>query len=368
MSPFKELRLVGGEPWVPDPVAWRPAGGRPWRLAPVPLGFRPGDLVGRPPGVWRYHEGLPFADPVSVAARCGLGEGGTPLVDLGDGVTGKLELASPTLSFKDRGAAVLVAAAAALGVERIVCDSSGNAGTAIAAYAARAGIPAVVFVPAATSPAKLVQARAHGAEVRAVPGDRAAAGRAAEAEVERTGAFYASHVWNPLFLEGTKTYAYEIWQQRGFAVPGAVVMPVGNGTLFLGAVKGFLELRAAGLVDRLPSFVAVQAAACAPLWQTVGGTGGAAAGPTIAEGIAIAAPPRLDEMASVVRELDVRVEVVDDDETERAQRDLARRGLFVEPTAAVPYAAARRIRSELPDDCVVPLSGAGLKTAVAPPP
>lgn len=362
MSPLKQMRLAGGEPWAPDPVAWRPAGGRPWRLEPAAVGFRPGDLAARPQGLWRYHEGLPFADPASVAARCGLGEGGTPLVDLGGGITGKLELASPTLSFKDRGAVVLVAAAAALGVDRVVCDSSGNAGTAVAAYAARAGIPALVFVPAATSPAKLVQARAHGAEVRAIPGDRAATSRAAEDEVARSGAFYASHVWNPLFLEGTKTYAYEIWEQRGFAAPGAVVVPVGNGTLFLGAVKGFHELRAAGLVDRLPSFVAVQAAACAPVWQAVHG-GGAATGPTIAEGIAIAEPPRLDEMVSVVRELDVRVELVDDGETERARHDLARQGLFVEPTAAVPYAAARRIRHELPDDCVVPLCGAGLKTA-----
>ncbi|HEY8526921.1 MAG TPA: pyridoxal-phosphate dependent enzyme [Acidimicrobiales bacterium] len=368
-SPFTDLRLVDGGRYVPDPVAWRPADGRPWRLAPAPPPLRPDDLAGRPPGLWRYREALPFADPEAAAARCGLGEGGTPLVDLGDGLTGKLELASPTLSFKDRGATVLVAAAAALGVERIVCDSSGNAGTAIAAYAARAGLPAVVFVPAATSPAKLVQARAHGAEIRTVPGDRAAAARAAEDEVERTGAFYASHAWNPLFLEGTKTYAYELWEQRGFAAPGAVVVPAGNGTLFLGALKGFAELRAAGLVDRLPAFVVAQAAACAPLWHAVHGRAAApadVAGPTIAEGIAIAQPPRLEEMVAAVRQVGARVEVVADDEIVRARDDLARRGLFVEPTAAVPYAVARRIRRELPADCVVPLCGAGLKAVTAP--
>jgi threonine synthase len=199
--------------------------------------------------------------------------------------------------------------------------------------------------------------------VRTIPGDRAATSRAAEREVEDGTAFYASHVWNPLFLEGVKTYAYELWEQRDHGSPGAVVVPVGNGTMLLGAAKGFVELHDAGLIEALPQLVAVQAASCAPVFQAVhGSTGTSSPGSTVAEGIAIAEPPRLREMADLIGRLDVRVELVTDDETRRAQRDLARQGLYVEPTAAVSYAAARRIRRDLPDDVVVPLCGAGLKS------
>ena len=153
------------------------------------------------------------------------------------------------------------------GVREIVVDSSGNAGASFAAYAARAGMRLRLFVPADASPAKLLQARAHGAEVVPVPGPRSAAGEAARAALEGAGpdVAYGSHMWQPAFLAGTATFAYEVFEQLGRRAPDVVVAPLGGGTLLLGVHLGFDRLRAAGLIDRVPRLVGVQSAACAPL-------------------------------------------------------------------------------------------------------
>jgi len=203
-------------------------------------------------GVWRYRGWLPEVEPVS------LGEPTTAMVDLGGGVMAKLEGGLPSGSFKDRGTAVTVAWLRAHGVREIVIDSSGNAGASFAAYAARAGIRLRLFVPADASPAKLLQARAHGAEVVAVPGTRSAAGEAARASLDRAGhdVAYGSHMWQPAFLAGTATFAYELFEQVGRA-PDAVVAPLGGGTLLLGVHLGFARLLAAGLIDRVPRLVGV---------------------------------------------------------------------------------------------------------------
>ena len=203
-----------------------------------------------------------------------MGEGQTPMVMLDDerpGVRAKLDFVMPTLSFKDRGAAVLVTVARAVGAEQLIADSSGNAGAAIAAYAARARIRCRVYVPDATATQKLSQLTVHGAEVIRVKGSRADAASAAMQAVQESGAFYASHVWHPAFFEGTKTFAYEVWEQLGRRAPEEVFLPVGNGTLLLGAALGFADLHKAGLIDSIPRLVAVQASACNPVeraWRT----------------------------------------------------------------------------------------------------
>ena len=167
-------------------------------------------------------------------------------------VTAKLEGGLPTGSFKDRGTAVTVSWLRAHGVQEIVVDSSGNAGASFAAYAARAGVRLRLFVPADASPAKLLQARAHGATVVAVPGPRSAAGEAARRSLEGAGpdVAYGSHLWQPAFLAGTATFAYEVFEGLGGRAPDAVVAPLGGGTLLLGVHLGFTRLRAAGLIDR----------------------------------------------------------------------------------------------------------------------
>lgn len=350
---------------APDPAVWRcPACGGVWDLAPYDVAFPVDALRSRSRSLWRWADALP------VPALVTMGEGGTPLVPVrpGWGALLKVEYAMPTLSFKDRGAAVLVSAALDAGVERGVVDSSGNAGTAVAAYCARAGIACEVFVPAATSPAKTAQARAHGATVRLVDGTREDVAAAAQDAVEATGAAYLSHVWDPRFLHGTKTFAFEVWEALG-SVPDTVVLPVGNGTLLLGAALGFEDLVRAGVADTIPRIVAVQAEACAPIAAAFdAGADEVAAvvpGPTAAEGIAIAAPPRGGQVLAAVRRSGGRVVTVGDDDLAAARDELAGRGFYVEPTAAAPYAAWLRHVDRTSDSdgtCVVPLCGAGIKS------
>ncbi|CAJ1582711.1 pyridoxal-phosphate dependent enzyme [[Mycobacterium] wendilense] len=314
--------------------------------------------------LWRYESVLPVAYDRSVS----LGEGGTPLVaSVLPNVRLKLDYLMPTLSFKDRGAVVLATLARRLGVRAALLDSSGNAGTAAAAYLARAGVPCRVYVPADTAPAKLAQMRAHGAEVIAA-GTRAQAGSAAQAAAEEPGMFYASHVFHPYFLHGVKTYGYELWEQCGNSLPETVVVPVGNGTLLLGVQLAFVELVDAGLAERMPTLVAVQAAGCAPMaaaFASGAADGAVRSAPTVAEGIAIAAPPRAAQILAAVRASGGAVVTVDDDEIRSARGELAAAGLFVEPTAAVCWAAVRQRAGEVAalrgDDVVVPLCGAGLK-------
>lgn len=346
----------------PPPADWAEPGAVPRSAPPRPATVPFDRLGGRPWSLWRYAEALPFTDDRWGGAVT-LGEGATPLVPFGDrpGLWAKVEFASPTLSFKDRGAAVLVAKALEWRVDRLLCDSSGNAGTALAAYCARAGIECHVVVPAATRPAKLAAARAHGAHVHLVEGSRADVAAAAIDAVARGGVFYGSHVWQPVFLEGTKTVAYELVEQLG-RPPDTVVVPAGNGTLLLGVAKGFAELASAGVVASVPRLVAVQAAACAPVAHQAGVGGPGPWGDTVADGIAVAAPPRRAEMVAAVAATGGRWLTVTDDEVLAARDRLARRGWFVEPTGAVAVAAAARLDPGGADgEVVVPLCGAGLK-------
>ena len=123
------------------------------------------------------------------------------------------------------------------GIEKVVEDSSGNAGSAIAAYCAKAGIECEIYVPQSTSPGKLVQIQAYGATLKKVEGSRE---KTAEVAMEAASKIpYASHCWNPFFLHGTKTFAFEIWEQMGWKAPDTLVLPVGHGTLFLGAYYRF---------------------------------------------------------------------------------------------------------------------------------
>ena len=372
--------------------AARPSQGRCECGGPLELPDIPADAlrdlplpVARDPGLWRYRECIPV-DP-KIATGLSLGEGMTPLVGAGaelPGVSIKLDYLFPTLSFKDRGAVVLVASAVQRQAGALVADSSGNAGSAIAAYAARAGLPCTVFVPEHTSDGKRRQIRAYGAALELVPGDRTATTRAAIDAVSATGAMYASHIYDPYFLQGTKTYAFELWEQLDTG-PEALILPVGNGTLLLGAARGFRELHAAGLMDHPPALIGVQSERCAPLARAwaAGATQPAQiqALPTVAEGIAIPRPPRGAQILAAVRASGGCIVEVPEEAVAPAQTHLAGRGLFVEPTAALTWGAALLARShpaladiEAPGDgwerarelaghsVVVPLCGSGLKS------
>ena len=321
-------------------------------------------IAGRPPGMWRYREALPVSADRHVVS---FNEGFTPLFQTqidGRRLTVKQENLFPTGSFKDRGASVLISRALELGVEKVVEDSSGNAGAAVAAYAAKAGMACEIFVPESTSPGKLAQIRLYGAKLIRVPGSREATARAAMKAADSH--FYASHVWNPFFFQGTKTYAFEIWEQLGFTAPDTLIVPTGHGTLLIGAFLGFQDLLKNGLIDRLPRIIAVQAAGCAPVYRMwrdqLSEIPHASSGDTIAEGIAIAEPARASQILEVVRETGGQVISVTDDEIENALLELCNQGLYAEPTSATAIAAFRKTPETVGERIVAPLTGHGLKS------
>ena len=237
--------------------------------------------------LWRYRAAFPFdvAEPIS------LGEGCTPLIARmlhGGRALLKCEWFMPTGSFKDRGASVMLSLLRAQGIRSVLEDSSGNGGAAVAAYAAAGGMAATIMAPASTSPAKTVQMRAHGAAVTLVPGTRQDTSTAA---MQYAGeAFYASHNWHPFFLHGTKTLAYELWEDLGFKAPDHVVIPCGAGSNVLGCEIGFSELMRAGQIDRMPKLWAAQPEHCGPIAAAALGMTPGPILPTMAEGTAIAAP------------------------------------------------------------------------------
>lgn len=314
-------------------------------------------------GLERYRRTFPLSREAPLIS---LGEGGTPLSHLevdGRIVYLKNEQLNPTGSFKDRGTAVLLSALAAEGVAEAVEDSSGNAGASFAAYASRAGWKVRVFVPDYAAGPKRHQIESYGAEVVRILGPRSAATEAVLAEAER-GTVYASHAHLPHGLAGMATLAFELYEQLGQA-PGALIIPVGQGTLMLGAYRGFKALQASGCIDRLPRMIAVQAMACAPLWAVH--TGGAAAlqwikeRETVAEGIRILRPHRGDDILAAVEGTQGAVVAVEEAEILSGREELARRGFFVEPTSAVVWPALLQHLAEVPDPVVLVLTGSGLK-------
>ncbi|WP_293032078.1 pyridoxal-phosphate dependent enzyme [Natronococcus sp.] len=363
---------------------WRCDCGGPLEFADRPLPDDPTALELEPGrGLWNFAPWLPIDERVS------LGEGFTPLVDAPEwDATFKLEYVFPTGSFKDRGATTTLSRAAELGVERVLEDSSGNAGAAIATYAARAGIDAEIYVPADVKAAKLGAIERTGARPVRIEGSRQDVTDACIEAVEggsedgRDGrgdagadvatrqpgdGWYASHAWNPAFYAGTMTFALEIAAQRDWTAPDAVVLPVGHGTLFLGAYRGFSMLLEAGIIDELPRLLAAQEAGYAPVANRFGETVAAEPGHTesVADGIQIVEPARLDEILEAIERTDGDAIALEPATIEDALERLHRSGFYVEPTCAVAPAALERYREDgvldAGADVVVPLTGSGLK-------
>ncbi len=344
---------------------WRSERGGPLMISPLPgIGKDAIDRGER--SLWRYRSALPLAvkEPLS------LGEGCTPLVTRrwrGVDARFKLEWFAPTGSFKDRGASVMISVLRQQGINHLLEDSSGNGGAAIAAYAVAAGIRAKILVPASTQPGKTVQMRTYGAEVELVPGTRQ--NTAEEAERQSEHIFYASHNWQPFFLQGTKTLAYELWEDLGFRAPDNVIIPTGAGSNVLGCDIGFAELMRCGAISRLPRLFAVQPQNCAPIHASF------SAGtnvmlpfepkPTIAEGTAIAHPVRLKEVLDAIRRSSGATVAVSEDAIVAALHELATDGLYAEPTSAAAAAALSQLIAagtiRAGETTVVVLTGTGLK-------
>ena len=350
----------------------------PLRPTPLPTGGGWSSL--REPartGIWRHRPalGLP-ADLPEVS----LGEGDTPIVALprwGSArglprVLAKLEYVSPTGSFKDRGAATVISVLAGAGVRSIVEDSSGNAGAAMAAYAARAGLRARIFVPESAPAAKRDQIAGYGAEVVAVAGTREDVATAAEHAAHAPNVAYASHARHPAFVEGTKTFGLEIAAALVDDPPAHIVLPVGNGGLLLGAFKAYHELAVAGLPAPLPRLHAAQASACAPLAAAF--TAGAATPleiqprPTVAGGVAVGRPARGAEVLKAIRDSRGTVVAIDDETARATRAELSRlEGLDLEYTSAVAFAAAAHLCMSgvigADERVLVAATGSGLKDA-----
>ena len=305
-------------------------------------------------GVLRYNPLLPVDD--QYLRRAWLGLSTTPLLSTGGNVWVKCDFVSPSGSFKDRGAHVLASVALSLGAQRIVLDSSGNAAAAMAASSARIGVPCVVVVPARAPALKLFQSRAYGAQVITAEGPRHVATARARSLAEMPGTFFASHVENPFFLEGTKTWAFEVVEQLGDA-PERVIMAVGNGSLFIGAYRGFRYLFDQGVTSRIPRMVAAQASGWSPLREEVEHRDEA----PLADGIAIVSPRRLSQIQSVIAESCGGARAFSRESIVRATRELAAKGLWVEPTSATAWAAIGEFDDE--GTTVVSLGGAGYKSS-----
>ncbi|HSJ58837.1 MAG TPA: threonine synthase [Anaerolineae bacterium] len=359
-----------GQEYPLDTRDWSCSCGGLFELAHRPA-FDPDRIDPELTGMWRYRHLLPL-DPAWPPVS--LGEAQTPLEYTGWAGTPcafKIESTLPTGSFKDRGAAVLLTALRGLGVTRVVEDSSGNAGASIAAYGARAGIAVEICVPVTSAGPKIAQMAAYGAEVIQIKGRREYAALAAWAAAAH-GSYYASHVFNPFFIAGIETLAFELWEQLGRRAPGHLILPVGSGTLLLGIYRGFCRLHQAGLVERLPRLVAVQAAACPPIYHALQNgldvPEPVQCEPTIASGISIGNPPRGAQVLAAIRATGGTVLAVEEDEIVAARDSLARAGFYVEDTAAAaPAVLAHAGRAGLPrtgsdDPCVLVLTAHGLKT------
>jgi len=265
----------------------------------------------------------------------------------------KLEYLMPTGSFKDRGAIVLVNAIKELGITEVVEDSSGNAGASIAGYCAAAGIKCNIYIPESTSAGKIKQIQAYKANVVKVPGTRDDTAKAVLSAARHT--YYASHVYNPLFFEGTKSLAYEIYGQIG--IPDFIVVPVGNGTMLLGVYRGFSEL------GRLPRIIAVQSENCAPIYNKYHHKPEVEAKETLAEGIAVQRPMRIDEIIQAVRASGGEFITVSDDSVRKAHEHMGAMGFYIELTSSTVIAGLEYFKGmdTAGAKIVLPLTGSGLK-------
>jgi threonine synthase len=324
----------------------------------------------RKPTMWRYREAIPIEADADIVS---FDEGFTPLIEVniaGKTVLVKQEQLFSTGSFKDRGASVLISQVKALGTREVAADSSGNAGSAIAAYCAAAGISCHIFVPADTSPGKLAQIQLYGATLYKIPGTREDTANAVLKAAETI--YYASHYWNPFFFHGTKTFAYEVCEQLDWKSPDTVILAAGNGSLLLGTYIGFNELRNAGIIDKIPRLIGVQAKNCAPLVKGFKENSTEISGiqkkKTIAEGIAVATPIRGKQILDAVRQTGGDMMAVSETEIKQSLKEMCAKGHYIEPTSAAVIAGVnkyifnhREQKSTANEVIVTVFTGHGLK-------
>ncbi len=308
-------------------------------------------------GLKRYQSMLPLEPRIS------LGEGSTPLhVRRINGlkIAFKLEYLNPTGSFKDRGTSLAITHAVSVSAKTVVEDTSGNTGISVAAYASTANVKAKIYTPRDAPQGKKLLMKLLGAELVETK-DRAEAAKKVLEEASK--AYYVAHTWNPLYIEGAKTIALEAYEQ-GFKGKIAAA-PVGSGGLILGLYRGFKQLQELEKTD-VPTLVAVQGTSVHPVYEKMYGrrmVGHAES--TLADGIRVPNPPRLDEIVDALRKTSGCTVLVDNNDIVDALKMLVKMGFIVEPTSAAGLAGVLKAVEEgcidRGDEVLLPLTGSGLK-------
>jgi len=308
-------------------------------------------------GLRRYSSMLPLMPSKT------LGEGSTPTVFIDDGgrrIAFKLEMFNPGGSFKDRGANLAVAHASMSGFRCLVEDTSGNTGISITLFGRVYGMKTKIVLPRTAPQGKRRIMELLGAEIIEAPSRSEATNIAFK--ISSSNCLYVNHLANPLFIEGAKTIAYEAFEDIG--IPDKVIVPVGSGGLMLGIAKGFREVASILGYTKVPQIVAVQGVDVAPLYETLYGSKPSIQDTaTLADGIRVAHPPRIEEMKKVVIESRGSVVLVNNNHIVEALAELVDLGFIVEPTSAAAYAAYKLIKENInPGETVlIPLTGSGLK-------
>ncbi|HUK48766.1 MAG TPA: threonine synthase [Terriglobales bacterium] len=317
-------------------------------LSSIKATFRPEALRGRVATLWRYREVLPEVEPVS------LGEGFTPLLPSREfsNVWIKDEGLNPTGSFKARGVSAAISVARSLGIKKVAMPSAGNAGSALAAYAAAAKIEAHIFMPRDVPLANRVECEVYGANVTLVDGLISDCARIVSERKEAEGWFDLSTLKEPYRVEGKKTMAYELFEQLGGELPDAVIFPSGGGVGVIGMWKAFDEMEQLGWTTgkRRPRMIAAQAAGCAPIvkaweehesyaemWKD---------GSTIAAGLRVPKPYGDYLVLDILKCSEgTAVAVGDDDIKDAVRRWGKREGIFAAPEGAASLEAYRKLRT-----------------------
>lgn len=336
-----------------------------WNLDFTPPKFHPSLIDKSQWSIFRYHKFIPLKD--DTWKTISLGEGMTPVINLDENVLLKMDYFMPTLSFKDRGAAVLISHCKSIGVKNVVQDSSGNAGNSVAAYCGAASINCDIFVPEGTSPKKISMIKSHGVAVNIIPGNREDCANACRAKVEKENIYYASHVYNPFFYEGTKTYIYEVYEQLN-RIPQNIFVPLGNGTLFIGIIKALEHLIESDIIKEMPQIIAVQSENCDPIFEAAKAKNTlplkVVSNETLAEGIAIAEPMRGKDLLKYIYKYNIKVINSPENRILEAREKLALKGVYCEHTTAATYGAYLSYCDENGplSDSLIPMCGAGLKS------
>ena len=328
--------------------------------------YRSNEIDHKLEGMQKFHKLFGIGDHLEMVS---LGEGNTPLLAINESnkeIFLKMESMNPTGSYKDRGTSVLVSFLRKRGVTFAVEDSSGNAGASFAAYCARAGIKARIYVPESTSAPKRNQIEVYGAELICIKGPRSEAAKAVLSAAEN-GSVYASHGFLPFGLTGIATIAYEIVDQLG-DVPSSIIAPVGHGGLLYGLMLGFQSMFEAGIISSEPYYIGVQASGCSPIADAFSRNSSEILDPvlteTVAEGVKVSQPVRGSAILKKIQYGKGKIISIPENEILSAWQELARKGIYVEPTSALVWAAQKNLSGELRGPAVAVITGSGYKSDI----